>query len=190
MVQLFRKDFLDERGLGDFKEVSDIKSQIPRLTGYLRGKLEWKCGDVYEMITTEASVKICRSIMKELFMPIYFPSGRSLKQLYKGDRRPKSMEKKKWIDRTKLISLEDFKKTAQATKEIIGESYKNYIFIATSIIEILTLHQLIKNGHKVFNIYDGFYSNEDIGDLIEKTVSDRVKYFKHSLLNFENFKKL
>ena len=180
----FRTDFLKERGMDDYEEIFDIKSQIPRLTGFLNGTIEWESEDVYVQIKKRANVDLIRDNIKSQFMPLYF-GKRTLRQLYAGDKR-----KKNWIDKSKILSFEDYKKIYHATNEIIGKSFGNYIFVATSIIEILTLYRLIKTGHKVFNVYDGFYSNEQIADLINKTVSEVAEEFKISPLNYLNFKKL
>jgi hypothetical protein len=64
----FRKDFLEERGMSDYVEIHDIESQIPRLTGFLNGKIDWDSKDVYELIKTQSQVDISRNDIKSLFM--------------------------------------------------------------------------------------------------------------------------
>jgi hypothetical protein len=49
---------------------------------------------------------------------------------------------------------------------------------------------LIQNGYSVFNVYDGFYSNRNISDLVKNKVREVAGHFKNSLLNFDEFKKL
>jgi hypothetical protein len=81
-----RSVFLKRVGLSDYKEIYDIKSEVPRVT-ILANTGIWKADDydIYEAIINECDFlyqeQISREEIKKLFMRIYFGTG-TVKQRY------------------------------------------------------------------------------------------------------------
>ena len=63
-----------------------------------------------------------------------------------------------------------------------GKLYGSEIFYIESCVYLMTLYDLLASGHKVWQVYDCFYSTgEEDQELFEYMISSSVKY------NFEEF---
>ena len=63
-----------------------------------------------------------------------------------------------------------------------GSLYGSDIFYVESCVYLMTLYDLLASGHKVWQVYDCFYSNgEEDQDTFDYMISSGVK------LNFEEF---
>lgn len=175
----FRWELLEENGYGDYKEIHDITSQIPRLTGFLNNKIEWDCPDIYQMIIDKSGLNIPRNILKQLFMRFYFNDTTPLNNY---TRYKRSNDYKVYP-----VSRNDFDTLNDCTFEIIGNSFQNLIFIYTSILEVLSVFYLkYRYDIRVFNVYDGFYYSDDNIDGILKDIVYEVSIILRDKLVYKN----
>ena len=120
-----------------------------------------------------------RNVLKSLFMRFYFNDTTPLNN-YTRYKRSKNYKKYP-------ASREVFDILNNTTFEIIGKSFQNLIFIYTSILEVLTVFYLkYRYVIRVFNVYDGFYCNEDICGLL-KDIVHTVSIILKGSLTFEKF---
>jgi hypothetical protein len=193
-----RKDFLKKIGLGDYYEVYDIKSQVPRVN-WLFHTGQWKDDkyDFYSEIVKDTEMekyldwKVQRGetkyteyddSMKQLFMRIYFGKGTD-RQSYNGYLnnkldRVKNGYKKYWndVDDKLDIDFDIWKELCNSTKKIVGKPLGNLIFWFSFFIETEVKIELLKRGKKVYNVYDGFYYNKDIKNEIKKLIKEKANY--------------
>jgi hypothetical protein len=194
----YRDDFLKRIGLPDYHEVYDIKSEIPRIN-WLFHTGEWK-PDAYDFYTEiikdtefekyldwtldrgETKYTDYEDSMKQLFMRVYFGKG-SDKQSYNGylkDRlqRPRrdGMNFYEAQDEGYELNYDLWTVVCDSTNKICGPSIGNLIFWYAFFIETEVKIELLKRGKKVYNVYDGFYYNEDIKDEIIDILDDKAKY--------------
>lgn len=188
-----RKDVLNEYG---FTLEKDINASVPRMTLSLNSD-HWidESEDMYELIYRVIEpaglvTKEKREAIKKLHMRAYFDSG------------DKSVGHHTWLTMEQDgIEREDVcDKMSEFRNAIIsaegGKLYGSDIFYAESCVYLMTLYDLLSAGHKVWQVYDCFYStgskdwkeeegqDESEGQVIfEEMISNGVK------LNFEYFLK-
>ena len=188
-----RKEVLKEYG---FILKKDINASVPRMTLSLNSG-HWidESQDMYELIyrviePTGMFTKEKREAIKKLHMRAYFDSG------------DKSVGHHTWLTMEQDdIEREDVcDKMSELRNAIIkaegGKLYGSDIFYVESCVYLMTLYDLLSAGHKVWQVYDCFYStgardrkkeegqDESEGKLIFKEmISNGVK------LNFEYFLK-
>lgn len=188
-----RKEVLKEYG---FILEKDINASVPRMTLSLNSD-HWidESEDMYELIyrviePTGLFTKEKREAIKKLHMRAYFDSG------------DKSVGHHTWLTMEQDgIEREDVcDKMSEFRNAIIsaegGKLYGSDIFYVESCVYLMTLYDLLSAGHKVWQVYDCFYStgardwkeeegqDESEGKLIfEEMISNGVK------LNFEYFLK-
>lgn len=188
-----RKEVLKEYG---FILEKDINASVPRMTLSLNSG-HWidESQDMYELIyrviePTGMFTKEKREAIKKLHMRAYFDSG------------DKSVGHHTWLTMEQDgIEREDVcDKMSEFRNAIIsaegGKLYGSDIFYVESCVYLMTLYDLLSAGHKVWQVYDCFYStgardwkeeegqDESEGKVIfEEMISNGVK------LNFEYFLK-
>ena len=188
-----RKDVLNEYG---FTLEKDINASVPRMTLSLNSG-HWidESEDMYELIyrviePTSLFTKEKREAIKKLHMRAYFDSGdKSV-----GHHTWLTMEQD-GLDRGDVCdTMSEFRNAIISAEG--GKLYGSDIFYVESCVYLMTLYDLLSAGHKVWQVYDCFYStgardrkkeegqDELEGKLIFKEmISNGVK------LNFEYFLK-
>ncbi len=185
-----RKEVLKEYG---FLLEKDINASVPRMTLSLNSG-HWidESQDMYELIyrviePTGMFTKEKREAIKKLHMRAYFDSG------------DKSVGHHTWLSMYQDGILRDdvCDKMTEFRNALIeaegGKLYGSEIFYVESCVYLMTLYDLLSAGHKVWQVYDCFYStgsdNEEWGlgadseNLFKEMISKGVK------LNFEYFLK-
>ena len=174
-----RVEILKEYG---FILEKDINASVPRLTLSLN-KGEWvdESVDLYELIyrvmepegefNTET-----REAIKKLHMRAYFDSG----DKQTGHHTWLSMNQD-GIDRQDVCDTMATFRNAIIEAEG-GKLYGSDIFYIESCVYLMTLYDLLTSGHKVWQVYDCFYSTgEEDQETFEFMVSNGVK------MNFRYF---
>ena len=185
-----RKEVLNEYG---FTLEKDINASVPRMTLSLNSD-HWidESEDMYELIYRVIEpaglfTKEKREAIKKLHMRAYFDSG------------DKSVGHHTWLTMEQEgIKREDVCDKMTEFREAIieaegGKLYGSDIFYIESCVYLMTLYDLLSSGHKVWQVYDCFYSTgsnsqewgqgADSENLFKKMISKGVK------LNFEYFLK-
>ena len=185
-----RKEVLKEYG---FSLKKDINASVPRMTLSLNSG-HWidESQDMYELIyrviePTGMFTKEKREAIKKLHMRAYFDSG------------DKSVGHHTWLsmEQDGIIRADVCDKMTEFRNALIeaegGKLYGSDIFYVESCVYLMTLYDLLSSGHKVWQVYDCFYStgsnSEEWGQggdskrLFEEMISKGVK------LNFEYFLK-
>ena len=207
----YRPDFLKKIGIGDYYEVYDIKSQIPRVN-YLFHTGEWK-GDDYDFYDEiikdfhlrnpdpdgdklsrgKAGSEYYNDGMKQLFMRIYFGKGTE-KQSFKG-YKDEYMKRNKnmWENVVKIMKMkkEDFVpltfdewyELCCSTENICGASIGNLVFWYSFFLETEVKIELLKRGKKVYNVYDGFYFNANIGQEISDILREKSQFVFNNFMS-------
>jgi hypothetical protein len=201
-----RKQFLNAIGLDDYYEVYDIKSEIPRInylfhTGeWKNDKYDFYAeiikeygkaiGDKTALDRGETKFTEYNDSMKQLFMRIYFGKGTD-KQSFNGYNKDKLKRVNKTKDYNGLSDLDffkyalnvgyevmykDWKTLCNITREICKPSLGPLIFWYSFFIETEVKIELLKRGKKVYNVYDGFYYNQDISEEIKDILKDKALY--------------
>lgn len=194
----YRDDFLKRVGLPDYYEVYDIKSEIPRIN-HLFHTGEWKdddCDFYSEMIKDTEMAKYLEwevrrgdtpnydyeDSMKQLFMRVYFGKGSDL-QSYNGYlndklKRVGNNYMSFWYDMDKKeeIDFEMWKVICNSVRNICGPSLGNLVFWFSFFIETEVKIELLKQGKIVYNVYDGFYYNQDIKAEIVELLKVKAQY--------------
>ncbi len=185
-----RKEVLKEYG---FILEKDINASVPRMTLSLNSG-HWidESQDMYELIyrvigPTGLFTKEKREAIKKLHMRAYFDSGdKSV-----GHHTWLTMEQN-GIDRKDVCDkMSEFRNAI--IKAEGGKLYGSDIFYVESCVYLMTLYDLLSAGHKVWQVYDCFYSSgsdsqewgqgADSEKLFAEMISKGVK------LNFEYFLK-
>jgi hypothetical protein len=209
-----RTQFLKRIGLPDYYEVYDIKSEVPRIN-WLFHTGEWK-DDSYDFYTEiindyetrcpdpdgdrisrgKAGDEYYNDSMKQLFMRIYFGKG-TWKQAYDGYKEEKlAREKAKiywpWAKDEDFIPYDfnDWYELCVATENICGPTIGPLIFWYSFFIETEVKIELLNRGKKVYNVYDGFYFNQDIKDEISDILKIKAKYVYEKYMKPVNKRKL
>lgn len=143
--------------------------------------------------------------MKQLFMRIYFGKGTDL-QSYNGYMQERENRYKKYDDLIKNgkmetddlidimyknkenIDLNNWQKLCNSTRAICGNPIGNLIFWFSFFIETEVKIELLKRGKKVYNVYDGFYFNQDIKSEIQEILEIKSKqiYNKYMKTIYKN----
>lgn len=185
-----RKEVLKEYG---FALEKDINASVPRMTLSLNsGHWIEETEDIYKLIfrilePTGTCLNETREAIKKLHMRAYFDSG------------DKSVGHHTWLSMEQDgIKREDVCDKMTEFREAIieaegGKLYGSDIFYVESCVYLMTLYDLLSSGHKVWQVYDCFYSTgsnsqewgqgADSENLFKKMISKGVK------LNFEYFLK-
>lgn len=185
-----RKEVLKEYG---FILEKDINASVPRMTLSLNSG-HWidESQDMYELIyrviePTGLFTKEKREAIKKLHMRAYFDSGdKSV-----GHHTWLTMEQN-GIDREDVCDkMSEFRNAIISAEG--GKLYGSDIFYIESCVYLMTLYDLLSAGHKVWQVYDCFYSSgsdsqewgqgADSEKLFKEMISKGVK------LNFEYFLK-
>ena len=185
-----RKEVLKEYG---FILEKDINASVPRMTLSLNSG-HWidESQDMYELIyrviePTGLFTKEKREAIKKPHMRAYFDSGdKSV-----GHHTWLTMEQN-GIDREDVCDkMSEFRNAIISAEG--GKLYGSDIFYVESCVYLMTLYDLLSAGHKVWQVYDCFYSSgsdsqewgqgADSEKLFTEMISKGVK------LNFEYFLK-
>ena len=167
-----------------FNLEKDINASVPRMTASLNAG-HWidESEDMYKLIyRVMDSVGECsdemREAIKRLHMRVYFDTSSQSA----GHHTWRVMDKNG-------VDKQDVNDTIAKFRNAIveaegGKLYGSDIFYIESCVYLMTLYDLVTSGHKVWQVYDCFYSNgtED-EELFEEMVSNSVR------LNFEEFLK-
>lgn len=174
-----RERILKEYGLHLEK---DINASVPRMTLSLNsGRWVDETEDIYELIYLamgsegEFNCEI-REAIKKLHMRAYFDSS------------DKAMGHHVWrlMDRNG-IEKQDVCDSMVKYKEAIieaegGTLYGSEIFYVESCVYLMTLYDLVTSGHKVWQVYDCFYSNgEEDEVMFSEMIMNSIRF------NFEVF---
>jgi hypothetical protein len=174
-----RKEFMKQVGLIEYKQIYDIKSEVPRTT-ILANTGIWKPDsyDFYTDVIEQSEVKeITRNRLKELYMRFNFDMGTN-KELFNHFRRSRiftlrhehgiSLKEAENLYYLNLendceYSFDDWVSLQNAIKKIQGKSWGNLIFWWTSLIQIKTLYEVLKETNiRIYNVFDGFYGPQEI----------------------------
>ncbi len=160
----------------------DINASVPRMTlSFNSGRWIDESEDLYERIfnimepggvfTNEA-----REAIKKLHMRAYF------------DTSNKQVGHHTWLDMDKDgIDQNDVRATMNALRNAMVEAeggalFGSEIFYIESCVYLMTLYDLLASGHRVWQVYDCFYSTgEETQEEFEELISNGVR------LNFNDF---
>jgi DNA-binding PadR family transcriptional regulator/uncharacterized protein YutD len=199
--RLLRTDFLSFVVLSDYKEIFDIKSQIPRLTYILQGGNYDDIADFYTIeglnikgLTKEAT----RELVKWFFMNTYFDKSEKAGAWHKCrrflfDKRNKAnIQDPEYKEIAKEWIYRDFGAVWNHFRTLI-KPIGSEIFLWTSLWEQLIIKEAREQlGVHIVNVYDGFYYNdESIKDELNKIAAEtsiEVRRLYNELKNKENNK--
>ena len=182
--KVLREEVLAKYG---FEFEKDITSSVPRVA-YALNHGGWLKEDVdlykriYEEVNPDASdedFKLEREAIKKLFFRVYFDSTDNKLGYHTWDSMIQD-------DMDKDSVYEDMKKLRRAMEKVLGEKrYDNFIFYVESCIYIDTLYTLLKQGYKVWLVYDCFYgagigTEEDFEKLVQEAVWVSFVRFKEA----------
>ena len=163
---VWRKDYLKEFFGTDKYFEYDVKSSIYRVS-YLMNYGEWldNTYDFYELAYGKKFDSPAeRAYFKEFAMRLYFDSPSTLynhtKECYAG------LLSSGISEQTIKDGITDLK--AKLDYSIGNLPLGSEIFLHESCIYLDLVHELRKQGFKVVQIYDGFYSDQDIRPICEK----------------------
>ena len=154
-ARITRQELLELFGLGDYTEIFDIKSEIPRLTYILQGGNYNDITDFYNI------PNISRDYAKKWFMTAYFDG--SFKQ------GAWHITRKWFFDNVPGCKVRDkHKETFNIAYKIVYDFYHSIlkpigteIFLWSSLWEQLIIKEMrIKYSINLINVYDGFYFND------------------------------
>jgi hypothetical protein len=127
--------------------------------------------------------------MKQLFMRIYFGKGTD-KQSFSGYIQERKKRYKRFdtllkngeLDVIDVMckNIDDphftmWKLLCNATRQVCGAPIGNLIFWFSFFLETEVKIELLKRGKKVYNVYDGFYYNEDISSEIKEILKEKAE---------------
>jgi len=169
-----RSKFLNKVELHGYKQVYDIKSEVPRTT-ILCNTGEWKTDnyDFYlDVVNQTSPLEVTREKIKELYMRFNFDTG-SDKELFNHYKRSRVFKLRHEyglsfkdsyklydfrLDNGEEYTLDEWKLLRDEINKIQGKSWGNLIFWWTSLIQIKTIDTVLKEtGIRIYNVYDGFY---------------------------------
>lgn len=175
-----RKEIREQYG---FRLEKDIKSSVPRLTLSIN-KGHWieEDIDIYERINEKFDPgsefsNARREAIKHFILRTYFDEGSD-----------------KWLGKNVTLGIDNTKyekknvdelmgTLRRATKEVVGgRTFGSDIFYVESCVYLMTLYDLLMSGHKVWLVYDCFYSNgeedqETFSEMIINSVRMNFKWF-------------
>ncbi len=177
-----RKKILQSYG---FTLEKDINASVPRMTLSLNsGKWIPETEDIYELIFRDMEpenefTNEMREAIKSLHMRAYF------------DTSDKQVIHHTWLAmNTENLDKDEYSITMNKFRNAIikaegGKLYGSDIFFVESCVYLMTLYDLLCSGHKVWQVYDCFYSTgEEDQELFEEMISNGVR------LNFNEFIKV
>ena len=174
-----RADVLKAYG---FTLEKDINASVPRMTLSLNmGQWIDESTDIYELIyghmaSPGSFTQEVREAIKTLHMRVYFDAG------------DKSAGHHTWLamDQENIEKQDVCDKMVEFREAIIkaegGKLYGSDIFYVESCVYLMTLYDLLSSGHRVWQVYDCFYST---GDEDKETFEDMI--LNGVRLNFEEF---
>lgn len=182
MVSIKKEKRFDLLKAHGFTLEKDINASVPRMTlslnkGYWIDETEDIYGLIYQVMEPGGELnEEMREAIKTLHMRAYFDSSDG----QVGHHTWLSM------DREGIYKQEVCDKMVQFRNAIIeaegGKLYGNDIFYVESCVYLMTLYDLLMFGHKVWQVYDCFYSTGiESQETFEKIVSMMVG------LNFQYF---
>lgn len=182
MVNMKKEDRAEILKAYGFTLEKDINASVPRMTLSLNmGQWIDEGTDIYELIYHHMEpsgdfTQEVREAIKKLHMRAYFDS--SEKQV--GHHTWLAMNQEN-IDREDVCNKMAEFRTAIVQAEG-GKLYGSDIFYVESCVYLMTLYDLLASGHRVWQVYDCFYSTgaEDL-ETFEDMISNGVR------LNFEEF---
>lgn len=184
MKKILREEVLEKYG---FEFEKDITSSVPRVA-YALNHGGWLGEDVdlykriYEEVTPDGSdedFELEREAIKKLFFRVYFDSTDNKLGYHTWD----SMVQE-GLDKESVY--EDMKELRRAMEKVLGKKrYDNFIFYAESCIYIDTLYTLLKQGYKVWLVYDCFYgagfgTEDEFKKLVQEAVWVSFVRFKEA----------
>jgi hypothetical protein len=136
--------------------------------------------------------------MKQLFMRIYFGNG-SYKQAWRNgyirerleregiikierNFREVILDKKKYDDFFKMLNNDEdinydvWQTLSKSVENICGPSIGNLVAWYSFFIETEVKIALLRSGKVVYNVYDGFYYDEDIKEEIKDLLGKKAKF--------------
>ena len=160
----------------------DINASVPRMTLSLNmGRWVDESTDIYELIyrhmePTGAFTTEVREAIKKLHMRAYFDSGDKAT----GHHTWMAMDQENVDQQDVCYKMADFRNAIIQAEG--GQLYGSDIFYVESCVYLMTLYDLLSAGHRVWQVYDCFYSTgaED-KKTFEEMISNGVR------LNFEEF---
>jgi len=169
-----RSKFLIDVGLSGYKQVYDIKSEVPRTTILCNTGI-WKTDsyDFYiDVLNKTKPLEVSREKIKELYMRFNFDFGTD-KELYSHYRRSRVFKLRhenglsftesyklyyKRLDINEEYTFDEWKVLRDEINNLQGKTWGNLIFWWTSLIQIKTVYEILKEtGTRIYNVYDGFY---------------------------------
>ena len=183
-----RKELLKQYG---FHLEKDVRSSVPRLTLSINeGCWIDEDIDIYKCINDEFEPgSDCtperRKNIKSYALPTYFEDG-SEKMLGKNLLYQLG---KTGLNKEKVDELMGRLRTA-LVKAVGGRTYGSDIFYVESCVYLMTLYDLLCSGHKVWLVYDAFYSNGNEDDeTFKKMVAHSVKMNFRDFMEISEFRK-
>ncbi len=181
--RMIRDDIIKEK-FGAVYE-NDVKSSIYRIT-YLLNHGVWLDSsiDLYEEIYgAKFKSKDDRDLFKHPFcMQLYF--NKSSKQM-KAHIEYKKSATKEWNKENGGLEL--IMKAQDNMVKAIGKSYESEIFLHESCIYAQVAHKLRTMGYKVIQIYDGFFTDKDLGkETFDNIVKEQALSYYHKYINNHN----
>jgi hypothetical protein len=184
LKKILREEVLSMYG---FKFEKDITSSVPRVA-YALNHGGWLKEDVdlykriYEEVNPDGSEEdfdLEREAIKKLFFRVYFDTTDNKLGYHTWDHMVQD-----GMDKDSVY--EDMKKLRRAMERVLGEKrYDNFIFYVESCIYIDTLYTLLKQGYKVWLVYDCFYgagvgTDEEFKKLVQEAVWVSFVRFKEA----------
>ena len=182
--KILREEVLAKYG---FEFEKDITSSVPRVAyalnrgGWLKEEVDLY-QKIYEEVNPGASneeFQLEREAIKKLFFRVYFDSTDNKLGYHIWDSMIQDGMDQKSV-------YEDMKKLRRAVEKVLGEKrYDNFIFYVESCIYIDTLYTLLKQGYKVWLVYDCFYgagvgTDEEFKKLVQEAVWVSFVRFKEA----------
>jgi hypothetical protein len=178
----YRNTILSLYGFPDYKEIYDIKSQIPRLTYILQGG---DYDDIQDFYTIDGMDRV---LVKKYAMSAYF--DKSIKSgafhIYRRLVLDKKVKAWKYGEATK----EKIKEMIYRDFAIVWDHYRNIltpigseIFLWTSLWEQLIIKEARERlGVCLLNVYDGFYYNDnsiidELNNIVKETAITVREYY-------------
>ena len=174
-----RSEFMKELGLSGYKQVYDIKSEVPKTTILCNTGI-WKPDeyDFYAKVVMGCEpLEINRELVKQLYMRFNFDTGSDKEQFnhFRNYRifKLKCEHQISTVNATKLYyfrlendaeyTFEEWTVMKDVINKIQGKSWGNLIFWWTSLIQTKTIFEILKDtGIRIYNVYDGFYAPQQI----------------------------
>jgi len=181
-----RKFVLEIFGYTNYKEIFDIKSQIPRLTYILQGSNYSNIDDFYYI------ENVNREFVKKIFMYTYFDKTLLLGACHSLNNDLKERNLKYCNEQERKNWYRDFEKVYNHFHNLI-KPIGNEIFLWSAYWEQLIIKEAREQlGIYLLNVYDGFYyENDNFTERIKNIVietSETIKtiYKKRLEIEFNN----